>query len=198
MPRDVELLKAALVKGGARPTQFEVDISFPAAGGVGVLPNIRALCKAAALPASTVGVIEVGYQGRKIKYAGDRTFEPWTITVYNDETFDIRDAFLSWMNAINQHRSNIRANGATDEAASYKGSAIVSQLSKDGVPNFGVRAYQMFGCFPSEVSAIELDWDSNDTIETFTVTLQYDYWTPYKTGGTNEEDVYGPGSEPVA
>jgi hypothetical protein len=31
--------------------------------------------------------------------------------------------------------------------------------------------------FPIDIAAIDLDWGSNDAIEEFSVTFQYQYWT---------------------
>jgi hypothetical protein len=50
----------------------------------------------------------------------------------------------------------------------------VYQLDRNGVP---VKHYKFIDAFPTEVSAIELNFDTNNQIEEFTVTLQYNYWT---------------------
>ena len=41
------------------------------------------MVKAASFPASTIGVVEVPFRGRQLKIAGDRTYEPWSVTVLN-------------------------------------------------------------------------------------------------------------------
>ena len=64
------------------------------------------MCKAAQLPASNIAEIPVPFRGRVLKVAGDRTFDPWTITVINDTDFKIRTAFEKWMNGINKHDDN--------------------------------------------------------------------------------------------
>jgi hypothetical protein len=51
----------------------------------------------------------------------------------------------------------------------------VIQYGKDGS---NIRQYDIIGAFPTTVDAISLDWDSQNQIETFTVTFSYDYWLP--------------------
>lgn len=150
---------------GARPTLFEVQINY---GNVG--RNLSFQCKAAQLPQSTVGVIEVPYFGRKIKIHGDRVYEPWTITVINDEKFEVRNSIERWLNDIN---SNIGNRNSTVAQVNYKGQATVTQFTKGGDR---IKTYKMINCWPSEAAAIDVSWETTDTIEDFTVTLQYDWW----------------------
>ena len=170
MALNINEIRSQLVLGGARPALFQVIFNNPvnAAGDV----KVPFMCKAAQIPASTVGTIEVPYFGRKIKIAGDRTFAEWTVTIVNDEDFLIRNSMEEWMQSINSHLGNIRKFGAASPSL-CKESADVTQFSKTGVP---IREYKFNGIFPTEVSTIDLDWNSTDAIEEFTVTFQYDYW----------------------
>lgn len=139
------------------------------------------LIKAANIPAATVGVIEVPYRGRTLKIAGDRTFEPWTITVLNDDNFSIRSKFEEWstkIQALQQNRQSAKT------IASYQGSARVVQVGRDSQPS---KVYIMKDIWPSNISAIDLAWDSNDTPEEYTVELQVQYWT----WGTAEDVFHG-------
>jgi hypothetical protein len=47
--------------------------------------------------------VPVQYFGRELKFAGNRTFSDWTITVINDEDFTVRNAFERWMNGLNSY-----------------------------------------------------------------------------------------------
>lgn len=164
----IDGFKGALRDGGARPNLFEVSGAF---GGI-LSPNPEItsfLIKAAQLPASTLGQIPVQYRGRTLKLAGDREFEPWTITVINTNDFTIRRAFESWSNAINEHASN---NSALN--LDYMQQWDVTQLNRDGSP---ATKYKLIDCYPSNISPIELSHDSGNAIEEFTVTLEYQYWT---------------------
>jgi len=136
------------------------------------------MCKTAQLPGSQIGVVPVQYFGRELKFAGNRTFTDWTITIINDEDFVVRNAFERWMNNINSHATNIR-NPAALLLGSYAVDANVTQFGKKGNE---LKKYRFVGCFPTDVSPIDVDWGSNDAIEEFTVTLSYQWWESVEDG----------------
>ena len=164
----VDDFKAKLTGGGARSNLFKATVSYPgyAAGDVELTSF---MCKAAALPASIIAPITVPFRGRQLQIAGDRTFEPWTITVINDTNFAVRNAFERWMNGINAHSENSGLTNPTD----YKADMIIEQLDKTGV---AVKRYDFRGTFPTNLSAIDVSYDTENEIEEFTVELQVDYW----------------------
>jgi len=167
--------KGKLAGGGARPNLFEVELSFPSEVSVDndVLEKSRFLVKAAALPASTVASIDVPFRGRILKIAGDRTFETWTITVINDVDFSLRSAFEKWMNTINKMSD---ATGLTNPA-DYQADAFVYQLDRDSSV---LRSYKFYDVFPTNISTIDLSYETSDTIEEFTVELQVQWWEASK------------------
>jgi len=154
---------------GVRPTLFRVAGDIP---GGSVDPQKQDFfIKAAQLPSSTIGVIEVPYKGRKIKRPGDRTFTEWTITVLASDDFPIRSGFLNWMNQINDHIA------VTNESATnLRPDWTVTALKPDGTEH-GNGAYTFVSVFPTEVGVVDMNYESVDTIAEFPVTLQYDYWT---------------------
>jgi hypothetical protein len=170
MAFNIQEIRSQLALGGARNSLFQVQIANPANGAGDV--KVPFMVKAAQIPAATLGMIEVPYFGRKIKIAGDRTFAEWTVTVINDEDFLIRNAMEQWMHSINSHAGNIREFGSASPLL-YKSNAQITQFSKTGVP---IREYTFNGMFPTEVSTIEMAWETTDAIEEFTVTFQYDFW----------------------
>lgn len=171
MAFNINDMRSQLSGGGASPTLFQVQISNPVNG----ISDIKApfMIKAASLPGSTLGTKEVPYMGRKIKQAGDRTFEPWNVTVINDEDFLLRNAFEEWSNSINSHEGNLRLFGSSNPNE-YKTQAQIVQFGANGVI---LREYTFHGLFPSTVEPIETSWESTDTIEEFSVTLEYDWWS---------------------
>jgi hypothetical protein len=184
--RKITDFKSKLTGGGARPNLFEVELAFPGAVGVDndTLQKARFLVKAAALPASTVAPIDVPFRGRVLKIAGDRTFETWTITVINDVDFSIRSAFEKWMNKINKMNDGT---GLTDPEA-YQADAYVYQLGRDG----GIlRSYHFYDVFPTNISTIDLSYETTDTIEEFTVELQVQWWEASRGNSPNAggEDI---------
>ena len=172
--------KAHLIGGGARPNQFRVDLSFPAfvaAGGLVGL-NSQFLCKAAQLPASTVNNIEVFYRGRAINMAGERTFQPWTVSIYNDTTFSIRDAMERWSEGV---LNSANTNGTTNPR-DYQVDLLVHQLDRNGAT---VKTYKFIDAYPTSIGAIGLDYESTNQIEMFDVEFTYNYWTSNTTSGTS-------------
>lgn len=162
--------KRNLAGGGARTNLFEVEIEFPAfAGGQDQTRKGTFLIKAASLPPSVLGVIEVGFRGRQLKLAGDRTFEEWTVSVWNDTDFDLKNAFERWSNAINQHEANVGFENPED----YMSLATVHQLNRNGDR---IKTYLLRDIWPSNVGVVQLTSDDQDTIEEFEVTFQYSEW----------------------
>lgn len=163
--------------GGARPSLFEIILTIPdgVAADSGSASKLRFTARAASLPAAQIGIVEVGYFGRRIKLAGDRVFPDWTISVMNDEDFLVRSMFEKWSNSLNRLESNLRDSAYGSGENSYKADIEIVQYTKDGAV---ARSYIMVGAFPTNVDAIELGWDAQNQIETFNVTFSYDYWLP--------------------
>jgi hypothetical protein len=160
--------KAKLVGGGARNNLFKVTANFPAYAA-GNVELASFLIKAAQLPSSLIAPITIPFRGRQLQIAGDRTFEAWGVTVINDTDFQLRNAFERWMNGINAHAANT---GETNPAQ-YMADLAVEQLDRQGQV---LKRYDFRGCWPSAVSAIDVSYDSENTIEEFGVEFQVTYW----------------------
>ena len=188
--KTISQFKSALIGGGARPNLFEVELpNFP--GDISWnADNFRFMCKAAQMPAQTIASIDVPFRGRTFKVAGDRTIDTWTVTVINDEGFILRNAFEQWSELIAKLDNNL---GATDPCA-YMVNAKVFQLGRgsvassqdnSGESNVVLKEYEFIDIFPTEVSAIDLSYDSTDTIEEFTVTFQVQSFSVTGAGSPN-------------
>lgn len=176
--KSIEDFKAVLQGGGVRPTMFQVEMTFPdtvVADSTQATQEGTFLIKAAQLPASNVGFIDVPFRGRKLKVSGDRNYEDWSITVTNDVTFNIRKAFEEWAERIQNHNFVLGSNTLVD----YFGTAIVRQLDRDGNQ---LRAYRFEGVWPTSVGSIGLDFDTQDTVEDYEVTLCVQYWSAIESG----------------
>ena len=184
--RTITDFKSKMAGGGARPNLFEVELVFPDPIAIenDVKEKSRFLVKAALLPASNITPIEVNFRGRILKIAGDRTFDTWTVTVINDVDFSIRSAMEKWMDFINSMED---ATGAQDPAL-YQPDAYVHQLDRDGST---LRSYKFHDIFPTNISAIDLSYETVDTVEEFTVEFQVQWWEALKGVGANAggEDI---------
>jgi len=173
-----------LTKGGARPSLFEVQLKVPFSTDQTTLEKFTFTCSASQIPAATIGSVDVPYFGRQIKLVGDRTFTDWNVSVVNDEDYIVRNMFESWSNQMNSMASNEK----TLTGLTYKSQdAVVTQYSKDMT---AIRQYKFVGIFPTTISAMNLSWDSRDTLQTFDVTFSYDYWIPLPAeSGLSQLDV---------
>ena len=178
--RTITAFKRKMAGGGARPNLFEVELVFPDPIAIenDVKEKSRFLVKAAQLPASNITPIEVNFRGRILKIAGDRTFDTWTVTIINDVDFAIRSAMEKWMNFINKMED---ATGAQDPAA-YQPDAYVHQLDRDGST---LRSYKFHDVFPTNISAVDLSYETVDSVEEFTVDFPVQWWEALKGIGAN-------------
>ena len=183
--RSITNFRDRLVGGGARPNFFEVNITLPASVSkfADVDTDMRFMIKAAEIPAANLGNIPIPFRGRVLPVAGDRTFDPWTVTIINDTSFNIRDTMEQWSNSIN----DLQFDGGITNPQNYQTDAFVTQLGRvndnsgqlsSGADNMQqIRQYKFFGIYPGVVSSIPLDYGATDQIEEFQVTFNYIYWT---------------------
>ena len=166
---------------GVKPNMFEVRIPFPTTltGSGGADDElVSLLCKSTALPGSTLGSIDVPFRGRTVKIVGDRTFDNWSATFFNDKEMKVRSKFEQWMENMNTHEANTAPLFTPGSTAKYMVDIEVDQLEKDGtVTGTALRSYKLWHAFPISISQIDLAYDSNDQIEEFTVEFQMSYWT---------------------
>ena len=175
----ISTFKSKLIGGGARPNLFEVELAtLPEAfTGTWAADDFKFMCKAAALPAQNIAAIDVPFRGRTFKVAGDRTIDTWTVTIINDESFNLRRAMEEWTEQIAKLDNNL---GATSPG-SYMTNAVVYQLGRgatassrnnNGTANAVLAQYEFVDIFPTNVSQIDVSYDSSDTLEEFTVEFQ--------------------------
>ena len=195
--RTISQFKSKLIGGGVRPNLFEVQVNFPDGVDLGIQNDgggefdgdrFRFLCKASSLPASNVGNIDIPFRGRTLKVAGDRTVDDWSVTVINDEDFGHRRAFEAWAQNIAQYGDS---SGLTDPSA-YMGQATVYQLGRNVASQQGSNSpatdsvilaqYKFVDIWPTTVDAVDLSYDTGDTIQEFGVTFKVQYYYPERAG----------------
>lgn len=175
MAFSIEQFKSSgLVFGGARPSLFEINLTNWPGASTTAPGTLTFLAKASSLPPSIIDPIEIPYFGRRIKISGDRSFPPWSITVMNDENFDLRRSFEEWHQRVNSREPNLM-NFTTASPINYKVNIGIKQFSKTGDL---IYTYTMVGAFPTVVDPIQLDWEAVNQVEQFNVEFQYDYWEP--------------------
>jgi hypothetical protein len=180
---NVDQFKANMIGGGARANQFFVGLIFPGYVTAGLLATAQSafLVNSAALPGSIVNPILVPYRGREVKFAGERIFQPWTVTVLNDVSFNIRNRLEEWMNGMN----GLQDGTGKTNPREYQTNLYVTQLDRNNAP---LKSYTLNSAFPVDLGDIQLNYGDNDTIETYTVTFQYQHYT------TNFDDALSIGN----
>ena len=165
------------VKGGVRPNLFQVYHQFPDKAKPTDEKLESYLCKSAALPASTVGTVELPFRGRVLKVPGDRTFESWTATFYMDDAFELRGAYEKWIDLTNR----VDVNMADVPIGEVLQEIKILQLDKFGASNNDglrvIREYKLVQAFPVSVSQVSVAYDNNDSYEEFDVEFAYQYFT---------------------
>ena len=189
---------------GSRPNLFKVTVTPPRSTGYDVT-SFEYLCRSGSLPSASVGTIDIPMNGgRRLKMGGDRTFTEWTSTVLNDENFKLRSVMEKWQNDIVKTNYEITASlgnrsaaiGGQGDAAASTASATVGglygtveifQLKEDGSANKG-GSYRLVNCWPSDISQIDLSYDTTDAVEDFTVTWTYDFFENGFIGETDSSE----------
>ena len=162
--------KAKLAGGGARANQFKVTMPFPGYASVGgEIEELAFLCRATSIPSMEIANINVPFRGRAIKIAGDRTIPSWSVTVYNDTNFKLRDAFERWQNGIN----NMSDNEGLTNPVDYQVDAFLDHQDRNGNT---IKSYTLRGVYPTGIAGIPLDYEEAGAIEQFEVSLAYQFF----------------------
>jgi len=178
------------IGAGSRPNLFKVQVTPPRTTGYDVA-SFEYLCRSGSLPSATLGTIEIPMNGgRRLKMGGDRTFSEWTSTVLNDENFKIRSVMEKWQNDIVKTNFEISStlgnrSAVADLTGGLYGTVMIYQLKEDGT-SAPAGSYRLVNCWPSDISAIDLSYDTTDAVEDFTVTWTYDY---FENGFTADGDT---------
>lgn len=163
----IDQFKAQLIGGGARANQFRVILNTPSGIATGLIAaNAQFMIRSASLPGQTITEVPVQFRGRQLYLAGDREFETWPTTVLNDTDFAIRNGIERWMNGIN----NLQTNTGVTNVTEYTADMVVQQLDRDDAI---LKQYTLTSCWPTAISAIDLNMDSANEVETFEITWRY-------------------------
>jgi hypothetical protein len=180
---------------GTRPNRFKIIGSFPTAvttgegnGNGNFTQNSAAnsagaakfdiYCKATSLPGSSIGVIPVAWQGRIVKFSGERTYADWSIQIYDSSSPGqiLKQTFESWINLMNHRETHVLDYSLTSDWTVYHAD-VVNSVAKSSQSGF-TQSHIMRHCFPIDISPIDMSYDMTDTFAEFTVTMAYDFWEP--------------------
>jgi len=155
------------LRGGTRANLFKITLRTP--DGLTPLEDISSfVVKTGELPGSTITPIIIPFRGRQLKISGDKSFDPWTVTVLNDPDFTVRKAVEIWMSGMNNHEDNQGVNDG------YFVDLEVAQLDREGT---SLRTYVMKDAWPSDLGPIAVSFDAENALQEYQITFQYQYWT---------------------
>ena len=163
---------AAYLNASARPNQFKIHINFPPDISYANYANNAAIyltCQGS-IPQSTIEDIQIMFRGKQYHEAGERTYSPWTCQIYNSSDFKIRRALEQWSHSILSAEST----AGEDRPRYYKKAVEIQHLDRNG---HILRTYILHNAYPQEVGEIQLGFDQGNTIEQFSCTFVYDYFT---------------------
>lgn len=170
MSRTINDFLSRLRGGGARPNRFRIICPFPSYAIVGgETETMSFLAKSASLPGSILGVIEIPFNGKKIKLPGDREYTTgWEATIINDTDFKLRNAFERWNNGIVGHESTEALSNLND----FSVDVTVEQLDQaDRV----IKSYTLVGAWCKEVQQVELSYDSENVLSETVISFEYQF-----------------------
>ena len=134
---------------GIIPTGFDIN------------KDLAMLVKAVNMPGTSLDVTKSYFDKRPVSEVKGRSVENIRMTLYLRPGQVERAAMLSWMNMIHDPTRN--EFGLYEQ---YTQDIEIYSLDRRGVPS-GVT--KCVGCFPVAISAVNFDYDSNNTIATFDV-----------------------------
>jgi hypothetical protein len=172
---------------GVRQNRFMVNFTFPSGVANGLdLDGIQTIyCKATQSPPSAIGTIPVLWQGRQVKFSGERVYGDWTLVIYEaagrKTSHNIKAAFERWINLMDERNTHeINYNVVTNWDLYYDD--IGASALRPGEPGQQPANYskhiKLINCFPTEISPVDLSYDTENTFIEFTVNMAFDYWEP--------------------
>jgi len=170
---------------GVRQNRFMVSFNFPTgiASGIDLDTAQTIYCKATQAPPSAVGIIPVMWQGRPIKFSGERVYGDWTLVIYEaagkKSSHNLKAAFERWINAMDTRNTHEISYSVTTNWDIYYDDIQTTRTGRPGqTPSNYSKHIKMINCFPIEMSPVDLSYDAENSFSEFTVTMAYDYWEP--------------------
>ena len=164
----------------SRSNRYKITGTFTGGGTpVSVSGPFILYAKATSFPGSQIGMIPVSYQGRVIKFTGERQFTEWSIQVYDVATTqtsnELRHQFEDWMEELDSAASHKqRFNFAAAPSWTVEFDDIDNDTIGGSNQSYN-KKMELFNCWPIDISPIDLNYEAADSFAEFTLTFAYDY-----------------------
>ena len=132
--------------------------------------DISILCESVNLPGRQITTIDYQAEKQSIKIPYSAINEDVTMSFILTNDYYMKKLFDDWQSAVfdmNRYRAGYKKDFTTD--------IVIQQLNQENIPVYGVR---LEGAFPVTVSSINLDNNSENTIQKLNVTLSYENYVP--------------------
>lgn len=160
------------IQGYARSNRFRVLFPLPATLSNAYSPSILEListqCQAVNLPSKQLGTFNHRNLGPIEKMPYDSIFNEITMTFRVDSKYLTRRFFQDWIMSINDHSG--KTFKYRDE---YQVDFNIMALNNKGDDVINIKVFQ---AYPTNLTAINLDENSTDTITEFSVSFVYTQW----------------------
>ena len=132
--------------------------------------DISILCESVSLPGRQITTIDYTAERQAIKVPYSVINEDISMTFILTNDYYMKKMFDAWATGIfdvEKYRAGYKKDFVTD--------VIIQQLNQQNIPIYSVR---LEGAFPVTISAINLDNNSENTVQKMTVTLSYENYVP--------------------
>ena len=132
--------------------------------------DIGILCESVNLPGRQISTIDYQADRQSIKIPYGIINEDVSMSFILTNDYFMKKLFDNWMSSIfdvEKYRAGYKKDFATD--------VVIQQLNKENVPIYGVR---LENAFPTTMSSITLDNNSENTVQKLSVTLSYENYVP--------------------
>lgn len=152
----------ALSNGVSHPNRFLVQ-----------LPNddgtLGILCFACTLPSRGLQTFEIKQRGTPYKVPFSQEYQPVTLSFYAAPELNTRRYFDKWhKDVILTYRSNILR-----EYDDFAREVRIKVLDRMGATKYTVAMHE---AWPLNIGEVDLNYGTNNTYTTITVTLTYKFW----------------------
>jgi len=181
--------------GLALSNKFIVRITPPSKVFAGIsdsyatMPELSFFCVNTNLPGKTINTFDykpVAY-GQVNKMPLSRTNDSMTTSFFCDSNYNIMGFFHRWLNFIIQDGGEIWDNRAYREIGYKEDYASTIEIIGYDYDSSEKITYTLYDAFPTQVGAVQMGWEQNDTILQIPVEFTYDDMSIEKSsvGGIN-------------
>lgn len=183
MSFNIEKFRSVLSKHGGvdHPSKFDVVITPPSGLlGNSLVGDLSYLVDVASLPGIGLQTEEIQHNGYGIteKRPTNMLFDSLSMAIHVDGKLNVVDFFHSWFKLINGF--GLDAESSTRDKFAYPEEYWSTvTITKYDLSGKAVRKWELHQAFPLTLSAVEVSWETTNTVTRLPVTFTYHSWKSY-------------------